>query len=289
MNPARLSVLTYNAGLLRAPARRFDPVPFVDERLAALPGEILGLGADVVALQEVYVERDRSALCTRFRERYPHVGYVPSRYPFDGGLLTLSRHPLRARLERFRHGPLSERVLSSKGALLAELDVPGAGAVTVVNLHATAGGFWHMPHAPEAERMREPQLDQALAAAEAARGLVLLVGDFNAGPRVAERNYRQVERAGYVDLFGHLNAGDPRCTWDPANALSRDGLYRNTPPQRIDHVFVRGADLRAGRVRPLRSRVVLDERTVPVPRGERVTPSDHYGLYAEVEIAPATA
>jgi len=285
VTPARLSLLTYNTGLLRAPLQRFDPIPHVDERLAAIPTEILRLEADVVALQEVFQPRDRHTILARVRTRYPHVGHVPAaRAQFDSGLLTLSRHPLRARVEPFRDGPWSERVLSNKGALVTEIDLPEVGPVTVINQHATAGGFFALPESPRAEAMRRGQVDQLVAIARGARGTVLLVGDLNAGPGAAEANYRQLEACGFTDLFAHLHGDDPACTWDPKNALNAHGLHRSCPPQRIDHVFVRAEDLRLGRVTPRRVRIVLDRPQVRTAAGATVTPSDHYGLHAELEI-----
>jgi len=286
VTPARLSLLTYNTGLLRAPVRRLDPIPHVDARLAVIPAEILRLEADVVALQEVFQPRDRSAILARVRTRYPHVGHVPAaRARFDAGLLTLSRHPLRARVELFRDGPWSERFLSNKGALVTEIDLPDGASVTVINQHATAGGFFALPESPRAEAMRRGQMDQLIAIARGARGTVLLVGDFNAGPGAAEANYRQLEASGFTDLFAHLHGDDTACTWDPNNALNASGFHRTCPPQRIDHVFVRAEDVRLGRVTPRRVRIVLDRPLVRTATGVTVTPSDHYGLHAEVEIA----
>jgi endonuclease/exonuclease/phosphatase family metal-dependent hydrolase len=285
----RLSLLTYNTGLLRVPVQRFNPIPHVDERLAAIPSEILRIEADVVALQEVFRPRDRHTILARTRSHYPHVGHVPPEGPrLDAGLVTLSRHPLRARVERFRHGPLSERVLSNKGPLVTEIDLPGGGSVTVINLHATAGGFFTLPDSPRAEAMRRGQIDQVVALARSVRGAVLLVGDFNAGPGAAESNYRQLEASGFTDVYAHLHGMDAACTWDPKNPLNAHGLHRTCPPQRIDHVFVRTEDLRLGRVTPHRARIVLDEARVRVGPGRRVTPSDHYGLFAEVEIHSKT-
>lgn len=290
VKPARLSLLTYNTGLLRVPVERYNPIPHVDERLAAIPGEVLRLEADVVALQEVFQPRDRHALLARTRGVYPHVGHVPpGGVRLDAGLLTLSRHPLRARLRPFRDGPVSERLFSNKGPLVTEVDLPGAGAVTVINLHATAGGFFAMPESPRAEAMRRGQMEQVIAEARAARGPVVIVGDFNAGPGAAEANYRQLEAGGFTDVFAHLHGADPACTWDPQNPLNASGFHRSCPPQRIDHVFVRSEDLRLGRVAPRRARVVLDRPQVRVGGGRLVTPSDHYGLHAELELLPPAA
>lgn len=288
MSPRRFSLLTYNVGLLRVPVARFNPIPHVEERLAVLPSEIARADADVVALQEVFSARDRDALHAGVRQRYPHIGHVrPAGLRLDGGQVTLSRFPLRARFELFRYAPFSERFYM-KGALVTEVEIPEVGHVTVVNLHATAGGLLAMPESPRAEAMRARQFDGVLDAVRSLRGPLLLTGDFNAGPGVAERNYQQIVAAGFVDVHGHLQPDDPSCTWDPRNPLNVGGLHARCPPQRIDHVFVRRDDLATGRVRPRGSRIVMREAVVAVGGRHPVTPSDHYGLHVELDLAASS-
>lgn len=108
----------------------------------------------------------------------------------------------------------------------------------------------------------------------------ILVGDFNAEPEANEiRFLRGLATLGgksvyFADTFALAGEG-PGVTFDarrnPYAAVTHE------PPRRIDYIFVRGPDQRV-RGKPLAARVVLDE----IIGG--VTPSDHYGVYAEVSI-----
>lgn len=282
MRSVDLGFLSYNAGLLRI-ARAYEPVPHVGPRLAMLPTAILGVEADVVALQEVYEHRQREHLAAGLGHVYPHRAYVPgSRVRYDSGLVTFARHPHRSRLVRFTRGALNERVFGWKSVLVSELDVEGVGAVTVLNLHATSGGIFTPPDHPEIIVERDHQIRQVIDVAASAPGVVVMLGDFNAGPGAAEENYRSVLRAGFVDVYGHLTPEASEPTWDPRNELNVGGLHSALPPQRIDHVFVRARDLDAARVTPIEARVVLTERCVRLSNAESVTPSDHYGIFARL-------
>lgn len=282
MKTVDLSFLSYNAGLLRI-ASMYEPVPHVGARLAALPSVILGVEADVVALQEVYEPSQRAVITDGLAHAYPHRAYIPGgRVRFDSGLLTLTRHPHRSRLERFMRGALNERLFASKSVLVSELDVEGVGVVTVLNLHATSGGIFTPPDHPTILVERDHQIRQLLALADNARGIPVILGDFNAGPGVADANYRSILAAGFVDVFATLSPESAEPTWDPQNALNAGGLHSALPPQRIDHVFVRRSDLDAGVVTPADARVVFTETCVRLPRGAAVTPSDHYGIFARM-------
>ncbi len=282
MRSVDLGFLSYNAGLLRI-ARVYEPVPHVAPRLAVLPSVILGVEADVVALQEVYEPGQRAHLVAGIGHAYPHRAYVPGgRARFDSGLVTFARHPHRSRLVRFTRGALNERVFGWKSVLVSELDVEGVGAVTVLNLHATSGGIFTPPDHPEIMEERDHQMRQLIDVAASAPGVVVMLGDFNAGPGVADANYRSVLRAGFVDVYGHLLPDSAAPTWDPRNGLNVGGLHSALPPQRIDHVFVRARDLDAGRVTPLEARVVFTDACVSVPSRGAFTPSDHYGIFARL-------
>lgn len=278
-----LSFLSYNAGLLRV-GMGYEPVPHVGRRLAVIPSAITRVRADVVALQEVYEDRDREEIHHRIRHHLPHRAYVRGgRFRYDSGLMTLSRHPHASRLVRFERGAFEEQWIGWKSVLISDLNVPGVGALTVLNLHATAGGLFTLPDHPSVEALREHQMRQVVELASRAHGIPVILGDFNAGPGVADKNYRCLLGAGYVDVYGHLHPESAQCTWDPRNLLSADGPHRACPPQRIDHVFVRASDIESGRVAPVEARVVFSECEVRLPGGGHVTPSDHYGLLTRLE------
>jgi len=58
----------------------------------------------------------------------------------------------------------------------------------------------------------------------------------------------------------HPSASD--YTWDPTNRLNSDGPHHMCPPQRIDHLFVRRADIDSGRIRPISSDLCLEKEVV---------------------------
>ncbi|HVG24234.1 MAG TPA: endonuclease/exonuclease/phosphatase family protein [Thermoanaerobaculia bacterium] len=261
-----LRLLTFNAGLLRAAGGLLQPAPFVNQRREALPHALGTTGADVIVLQEVYDGRSRAAIAAAF----PHVSLparTTRRLALQNGLMVASRQPLRTAFHRFRAGTLEERLFDRKGFSVTELQ-----SLTIVNFHTTAGGLRRHPEDPLVERIRGRQIDEMLRVLDSAAACVL-AGDLNAGPGVSETNYRQLERAGFVDAWALHHPGSDGATWDPANPLNAGGPHQTSPPQRCDHIFLRGP------VTALSSEIVLTEPIVDTG-GRRVTLSDHYGLTA---------
>ncbi len=76
-----------------------------------------------------------------------------------------------------------------------------------------------------------------------------------------------------------INGGSRRTTFSPAvNPFAGE---TNEPERRIDYVFVRGPD-RQLRGEPLTARVVATESE------GGVFPSDHFGVYAEIQALSRT-
>jgi endonuclease/exonuclease/phosphatase family metal-dependent hydrolase len=113
----------------------------------------------------------------------------------------------------------------------------------------------------------------------------LLAGDFNATPEHDEirflRGLRTVEgrRVHWQDAWHRLHEGEPGWTWARANPQTAR-LHWLDRDRRIDYVFVSPV-ARDGRGEIHECRIVLD-----LPGTDGVFPSDHYGLLAEVQIAP---
>jgi endonuclease/exonuclease/phosphatase family metal-dependent hydrolase len=115
----------------------------------------------------------------------------------------------------------------------------------------------------------------------------IVVGDFNAEPDSDEmRTLRGLTPLGPADRSVYFSdvwlflACDSR--FGSGYTYSRSNPYAlrsREPSRRIDYIYVRGPD-RALRGEPLAARVVFDEA-----RGDAY-PSDHYGLYAEIQAAP---
>jgi endonuclease/exonuclease/phosphatase family metal-dependent hydrolase len=280
------SLLTLNAGLLRLFGSRIQPAPFVAERLEALPDALLQSGVDLIALQEVYEADHRSRLQSALAQIYGHVACSPDdrRWGLDNGLMLLSKHKLTFSLHLFEAGMLDERLFARKGVLAAEIELDGL-RLGVFNVHTTAGGAWIHPEDRRTDRVRAAQITELLGRAAGCAGPAIIVGDLNAGPKVSEENYRLMERGRFVDAHAYCQgpAAEHDITWDPKNPLNSNGPHRKCPPQRIDHVFVRAADMERGAVRPLHSEVAFREPCVPT--SERlVTLSDHFGVRVSLEL-----
>jgi Endonuclease/Exonuclease/phosphatase family len=260
----QIRLITFNAGLLRAAGGLLQPAPFVDERLAALPAALSASGADLVFLQELYGGKRRAAVAAACRDAFPHAAWpqTRARLGLDSGLLVLSREPVAARFQPFRAAVWEEHLVGRKGFQVIE-----TAAGVFVNFHATAGGLFRDPQNPLVEKTRARQIEQLLGEAAEAR---VIAGDLNAGPGVSAANYGLFAERGFDDAYLRHNQEAP--TWDPANPLNAGGPHQKSPPQRCDHIFVRGLEV-------IESAIVFDGAVVSTPHG-MVTLSDHYGVQA---------
>lgn len=211
----RLRVLTYNVRRCLGLDGRYAP-----DRIARV---IAQTGADVVALQELDVNRLRSgavdqahAIAAELRMTHhfhPAVQVLEELY----GDAILSLHPMRLVKAGALPGPVGRRWVEPRGALWVEVEVAGR-PVQVLNAH-----FGLLP--------RE-RLDQARALLgpdwlghPQCRGPAVLLGDFNARPA----------SAAYRLLAAHLRDAQRADRRPPAPTFPS-----RWPLLRIDHVFVRG-------------------------------------------------
>lgn len=282
-----ISFLTLNTFLLEIRllgAPLYPTAPHLAARLAALPGAVRALGADVVCLQEVFRRPHRAFLAASLRDVYPHsAGLRQPGLPLGTGLLVLSRHEIEAaRVLEFRAGFIEEKLVVRMGLLDCILRLPGLGRCRVLTFQAIAGGLFSHPESARAEACRADQIAELLRHAdEGAPDVTVIAGDLNAGPTSSVANYRQVVAAGFVDAIAATNgAPGPGITWDPGNPVIANDGDRALPAQRIDHVFLRNGVGPGCRVED--ARVVLDERCVALADGRRVPVSDHYGIFARI-------
>jgi endonuclease/exonuclease/phosphatase family metal-dependent hydrolase len=274
-----------NVGLLTFFGGRIQPVPFVNERLAAVPGQLRRLNAEIIVLQEIYREDHRQFLISSLKDIYSQIAYVREKsiLGLENELMVLSRVKLEFQLERFRANLLDEGLFDRKGILVCRIDGGPSGKWTLLNIHTTAGGLCLHPESKIANVVRARQIHQLLCAANAEPGIVIIAGDFNAGPGVSDENFRQVLEAGFDSAYDLMHRPDSFPTWDPTNLLNRGGPHRTSPPQRIDHVLIRREDLLARKVALLRCDICCQEEIVPTPNGP-VTISDHFGLLVWLDI-----
>lgn len=205
-----IRVLTYNVHSCRGADRRVDPA-----RIAAV---IAGADADIVALQEVDVGRQRSGGDDQARmiahalevQSYFHPALHLGEEKYGDAILT------RLPLEVLKAGPLPSAG-EPRGALLAKVRI-GSKDMLVANTHLALRRLERMRQIETLlgpEWLEKPQI----------RGLpTIFLGDFNAGPRSAL--YRLVTRS-----------------FQDAQPVGRGRRPRTFPARwplfRIDHIFVR--------------------------------------------------
>lgn len=246
----RLRILTYNVHRCLGRDGRHAP-----ERIARL---IAGTGAQVVALQELDVNRMRSgdvdqalAIASLLRMRHhfhPAMRVVEELY----GDAVLTLLPLRL----VKAGPLprvaTRLPTEPRGALWVEVEVGGI-PVQIVNAHL---GLFPAERRAQAEAL----LGADWLGHPQCRDPAILLGDFNARP--SSRAYGLLRHA--------LN-----------DASGRDGTRAKAtfpsrwPLLRIDHIFTRG--------------LVRVENVGVVAGADARQASDHLPLYADLSILPPRA
>ena len=283
-----LRILTFNTGLTEIRlfgAALYEDVPHVVPRAAHLSPALRGVGADIVLLQELVPQRVKKQLEAELRDLYPHRAGIDEDSRFYGtGLLTLSRHPLEEpSCTPFAEQTLEEGLFGPRGMLSCTVRTPGLGPCRVINLHTTAGGAYRQRRRLGAPDRRSAQIAEAIEGAGAPfEGTVVLAGDFNSDPATDPTTDRRLSAAGFVDVAARLpDSARPQGTWHPNNPLNRSRA--TGAARRVDHIFVRRHIDR--RVETSDVRIVLDEPAVPVPGGDPLPLSDHYGLLAM--LAPA--
>jgi len=260
----------------------------VDKRMALVASELKVLAPDVVALQEVRVSpsagHQAEILATA-------AGLTPVFAPAtkwgggEEGLAILSRFPVQA----FSATPLPHSTVDEGRILLS------------VCLASTFGPLWvHVTHLSYREHegtrredqvqfaetvMAEKAAAAARAAAPASANPHVFMGDLNAPPSCDEIRWLRGEtslggrRVFYQDAWEVLHPEEPGYTWAKENPFRArmDWLRAN---RRLDYVFV-SAPRRDGRGHIRRVSRVFDQ-----PDAEGNYPSDHYGVMAEVQMAP---
>lgn len=237
-------------------------------RRGLIQDELARLEPDLVGLQEVLCHPDGTGQADELAapQGYEVVYAAACRRP-DGALFgnaLLSRLPVR------RRGmvPLPPDGLEPRSLLCALVDTPGGELPVFVT---------HLAWEPELGAVRARQVRAVLAATDhfasshpaALPGV--LMGDLNAAPAADE--LRPLD-SGWVDAWSVAGDG-PGVTFDPGNGYA---LPWGEPPQRLDYVFL-AADPRL-RVRRAETAFVTSASI----DGQRVWPSDHYGVACRSEL-----
>lgn len=234
---------------------------------------------DVIALQEVRAiagELPNQAETLARACGYHHVFAAAVSWP-DGefGNAVLARGPIREHaVTDLPHAERNERRI-----LLSARVETAAGAVWV---HST-----HLDYRLHHGREREDQviaIERALDA-RASETPQVLMGDFNAHPDADEIRWLtglttlDGRRVCFQDAWAVARRTEEGWTWASANPYTEQ-LRCLTLDRRIDYVFV--TPMRHdGRGRVRACRIVFDR-----PSADGVFASDHFGVLADVQIAP---
>ncbi|MGP3948749.1 sphingomyelin phosphodiesterase [Streptomyces sp. 7N604] len=248
-------------------------------------------GHDVVVLEEMFDDGPSDRLLAKLADQYPYrtpvlgrsrsgwdqtAGQYQEHRPEDGGVVVLSKWPIRQRVQYIYGRACGADGLSNKGFVFTELDIRGT-PVYVVGTHVQADDPVCLPG--QAASIRASQFRQMDAFLDARRipadRQVIVTGDLN------------VNRYGpeYTTMLKNLGVAAPdqftghRYSYDPAtNSITAD---RDSPfgtRQQLDYVLHRNGHAPPADWANNTQLVHSPEWTVPRPGGtSRFNDySDHY-------------
>lgn len=276
-----ISLLTFNTGLLRLTLfgkTLFAPVAFPTIRKQYIPDALIHSGADVLCLQEVFLQKDREFFVEKLSADYPYFFFEPQpKVSLSSGLIVFSKFPLvNPQFETFRFRIWTEKLAAHKGFMSFSIQTP-SGLIHIVNTHATVGGVIAHPDSTLANGWRDLQVYQIIDHFPS-DSPTILAGDFNASPQVSTSNYDHVLRQGYVSAYNHIHKRHTP-TWSKKNPLNKlSPLYALDPSQQMDHVFVKNISLETIQS----ARVTLTKPVVIKEAPFLKTPlSDHFAVQVD--------
>jgi len=92
---------------------------------------------------------------------------------------------------RIQPAKIEEKIFTSKGFYQVNLDIPGIGGLTIINVHMTAGGLRTHPEGKRSMDIRSRQIRQLLQHLPDDQPAII-TGDINAGPESSQENYLQL-------------------------------------------------------------------------------------------------
>jgi len=260
---SRLRVLTWNIWW------RFGPW---EARQPAIAATLHGLDADVVALQEVWVEVGGASQVEVLAQElgFEHV-YAPQ-FDDDGvtfGVAVLSRWPIVA--TETRRLPSLPDTEEFRVALKAEVDGP-RGRFEIYTTHLN----WRFDQS-HVRQLQVRALAEFVAENQSRAYPAIVCGDFNADPMSDEirmltgRAAAPVPRLVFHDAWD-VAGGGPGNTWSNDNPFAVHDLE---PDRRIDYVF-------AGWPKARGAGHVVGASVEGIEPIDGVHPSDHYAVLAEL-------
>jgi endonuclease/exonuclease/phosphatase family metal-dependent hydrolase len=195
-------------------------------------------GADVVALQEIDVGRNRSGKIHQAENIAHKLGmafHFQSSVSLDEGKYgnaILSRYPVKMIKMDAIPQLKSHRIFEPRGALWVELDVSGFK----VNLITSHLSLWSAERLLQAEALLGPDW----AGSKVCRGPTILCGDFNANPRsmVCKRIGGKLR-----DVQLMIKSHKPKSTWLASHPFSRIDHFFVSPDIEVMSITVPATDL----------------------------------------------
>jgi endonuclease/exonuclease/phosphatase family metal-dependent hydrolase len=203
-------------------------------------------------------------------QSWPRPGLV-------GGNAVASRWPISNRSELILPNVENEE---ARAALFCRIDSP-VGPICFGSTHLN----WKVDHGMIRERQAVAIIDHLRDACDGIEFPPILVGDFNAVPASAEVRYlrglQSIDgKSAYMrDAWVHAGDGSEGLTWSSENPNVVRWL---DPDRRIDYIFV-GLPSKDGLGEILSCKIVCDSQR------EGVWPSDHFGVYAELQAEASKA
>jgi endonuclease/exonuclease/phosphatase family metal-dependent hydrolase len=274
-----LRVLTYNLLHDGPTSGFFNNGTHLQERLEMVIREFRRIDADVIALQEASESRRHGSVPQRIAEGLGlHLVYAPATdrifhlslldkavvaiMGFKEGAAILSRYPITG--SQVSDLPRCRSRLEPRILLRADIDSPW-GPLRIFSTHTARGDDCQMERVGEIVRN------------DRGAGPSILMGDFNTVETSKVLTILRDE-AGFVDAFRVANPNEPGPT-----VWQRIDVSQATVSRRVDFIFLSPGERWKAALRS--SRIVLD-RPGRLADGRPLWPSDHYGVFAELDIVP---
>jgi exonuclease III len=267
--PNQLKIISFNVGLTRLKFTPFNYnfVPFVTERVGLLPESLKKEDADVICLQEVFENGLFKKLRAELASHYPYSYHDNKGWKlFNKGLAIFSKYKFE-HISEVSFKTIALEKFAQKGASVIRFIQGPFDSMVLANVHFPYGGYIGNSQAfAPIVALRNKAIDHLHQVLAGLGTFVIMAGDFNFGPAMAEQNYD------YTLSLGYKNLTNEEVTWDPQNPMNK--LFTMMKPQSLDHIFVNDS-LRA-KITESKSEVLFKE-SVKTKKGNSINLSDHYG------------
>ena len=252
--------------------------PYPVDRYSALCQAFERLRVDIINLQEVHTY-NLFHLLKKNLPSYPYVAYERALPGPQGGLVTLSRHPLEkvqftpfTYPKQMKHALLyASKLIHKKGTLVAKIQ---GKALLICNTHLIPNRQGNWSRENKLYQAHEKQLEElSNLIAQAAENYVVVSGDFNIS-KSSDLYTHFLDISHTKDIFAA----------DNTPTFHAEFLTPGKKAHRIDYIFLypEEASIR------IHASSLLFQNKVTLRNGKTAYLSDHIGLMAEFELFPGS-